>query len=647
MDNPFKKRASEYFEDPAAFLSLVSAEPVRAFFSDDYEQLFDRSVTIAGTPGSGKTTIAKLLEFDTLVALATVANNGENRSLAAELTHFNLLCNNVPTILAFRLPVGSTLREIWELPYSTQIRSVILRSFIQARAILGWLRKLEKAEVEPTMIHVQTRDHHESIRELIKADDIGLFKELARKVEASIFKVVTALIPPAEENLVNAGLVTYQAFDALEAFIIDGIPAISGIPGVSSERMRLKPLLILDDAHELHPEQFADVETWLRQRELKIGRWLMTRVDAIKPEDLRSVVGNNDQAVVAGTISGRDRVFKLMQGERRDKKAFRKIARDISKRYIEQMPTLRRHVSRLEETLDSKDSPISATDQKNLLTEVKSLRKKTGLSDLAYAALDESIPKGLPLDQHLAVLRILLNRELRKPIQNDLFSVNANHEIFQDADEDQPEVDEENITPLKKRAADLLAGAKLQLHHEFKRPYYYGFDVVADASSDNIEQFINLAGALVDVIETKLLRGNKPILDAKLQHDTLTHRAQKVVTEWDFPHSIEVKRMVRFVASKCKEKTLLPNAPLSAGANAFGVPQSEIEALHKTGGARARILHFALAYNAFSIREGYRCKKKLWCLFTLGGLPILANGLTLGIGGFCEGHLSDLFEYLE
>lgn len=642
MDNPFKKRASEYFEDPAAFLSLVSAEPVRAFFSGDYEQLFDRSVTIAGTPGSGKTTIAQLLEFDTLVALSTVANNGENRLLAAELTHFKLLGNNVPTILAFRLPVGSTLREIWELPYSMHVRSAILRSFIQAKAVLGWLRKLEKAGIVSGDIRVHTRDHHETIRELIRADDIEQFKKLARKVETSIFKVVTALVPPAEEDLTKEGLDTnYKAFDALEAFIVESIP------GISSESVRLKPLLILDDAHELHPDQISDVENWLRQREFKIGRWLMTRVDGIKPEDLRSAISRNDQILMAGTTSGRDHVFKFMQSERRDKKAFRKIARDISKRYIEQMPTLRRHVSKLEDTLESKCSPISASDQKILSAKVRSLREESGLSELAYAALEESIPEGLQADLHLAVKHILLSRELRKPIQADLFNVSVSNETYEDPDEDQPALDEENITPVKKRANDLLTGAKLQLHHEFDRPYYYSFDVLADASSDNIEQFINLAGALVDVIETKLLRGSKPIVDAKLQHETLANRAKKVMIEWDFPHCIAVRRIVDFIARKCKDKTLLPNAPLSSGANAFGVPQVEMELLHKSGGPLARIMHFAIAYNALSIREGYNCKKKLWCLFTLGGLPILANGLTLASGGFCEGHLSDLIECLD
>jgi hypothetical protein len=645
MDNPFKKRATEYFEDPAAFLSLVSPEPVRTFFQRDYEQLFDRSVIVAGSPGSGKTTIAQLLELDTLLTLSTIANNGENRALASELTDFKILRDLVPTVLAFRLPAGSTLRDIWELPYSEQVKSAILRSFIQARTVLGWLRKLEKANIEFSDIHIITRDHLDTVRSLIRADDINEFKAFAREVETKIFKVVTALVPPPEEELIKAGLdTTYQAFDAIEAFVVDNIP------GVTSTGARLKPLLILDDAHELHPSQFADVEAWLRKRELKVARWIMSRIDAIRPEDLRSALSATEQDMSAGTTLGRDRVIKLMQKEKKDRAGFRKISRDIAKRYIEHMPALRRHVSKLEECLDARHSSITPTNLKSLAAQVMTLKEKSGLPEHTVRSLEASIPKGLPSDQHLGVVRILLNREMKKTPQTDMFSVDDEESaelLLDEETNDEPVEDDGEQPPVKKRAASLLAGASIQLSHEFERPFYYSFDTLADASSDNIEQFIHLAGALVEVVETKLLRGQKTLLDAKLQHQILTSRARETIGMWDFPHSISVRKVVEFIAKKCVDKTLMPNAPLSDGANAFGVPQVEMDRLHKEGGPLVRILHFALAYNALSLREGYVCKKRVWCLFTLGGLPILANGLTLGMGGFCEGHLSDLTECLE
>jgi hypothetical protein len=643
MDNPFKKRATEYVDDPAALLSLVSAEPVRAFFSGQHEQLFDRPVTVVGTPGSGKTTLAQLLELDTLVALVQLARNNDNKNLVAELAHFRILDELVPTILAYRLPAGSTLRDIWQLPYSESTRSALLRSFIQARAVLGWLRKLEKVQVKAHMVKVVTRDHLETVRGIIKADDVSELRAYARDIEERIFKVVTALAPPSEAELARTGLsTTYPAFDAIEAFVV------SGIPNVASGEIKLRPLFILDDAHELHPEQFADIEQWFRNRELKIARWIVTRVDALGPEEFRAAL-NEGERQTAGTTHGRDHIYKLMQRDRKDRRAFRTVARDIARRYIEQMPALRRHVNNLEACLEARQPSLSPSDTDKLTQKVTAIATKSRLPEQTRRQLEEAIPAQLGHDQHQAVLRILLHREMKRTPQTDMFAALEEPQLESGVVEANSTAgEEENEAEKKKKAKSaLIAGANIQLLHEFQRPYYFSFDTVADASSDNIEQFISLAGALVDVIETRLLRNHGLRLDAKVQHQTLVKRAVDTVARWNFPHSESVRKIVAFIARRCIEKTLEPNAPLDDGANTFGVPQSEIDRLRKEGGPLIHVLHYAQAYNAFSLIEDYECKKRTWCLFELGGLPIIANGLTLGRGGFCEGHVSDLIECID
>ena len=68
MENPFLRRATEFLRDDEAFLAVVSPEPVSYHLKRPGESgtLYDRLVLLRGTPGSGKTTLARLFEFPTL-----------------------------------------------------------------------------------------------------------------------------------------------------------------------------------------------------------------------------------------------------------------------------------------------------------------------------------------------------------------------------------------------------------------------------------------------------------------------------------------------------------------------------------------------------------------------------------------------------
>jgi hypothetical protein len=622
MENPFKKRATEFIEDRAALLSLISPQPMRSFFEDNAPNFFDRLVVVVGTPGSGKTTIAKLLEFSSLVTVAQYASSA-SRELIGVLNECGVLAELKPQYLGYRLPPTSNFREIWELPYAESVRSMLLRSLIQAKTVLGWMRQLERESLRLEEIRIRCREGTEPQQNLLRLNTTATFRDRAREVEEEIYRVITSLVPPSENQLSqHLQNVRFDAFEVLESITVN--------PSEGAPELTLKPMVMLDDAHELHPKQFADLELWLRSREMRISRWIMTRIDAIGPDDLRKALNAPETyPPVPGSSPGRDRILKLIQRNRRDRAAFRSVAKDISRRYMDQMPLLRRRgVRNLDDCLEAPSQPIPPSQLRQVRASVEALERELQFSHSRADALWNSIPDKYLEDERLAVYRILLNREKKKVPQRDIFGA-ANSEVSQ------PE-----MSRMVKPA--LVEGADIQLMHQFDRPFYFGFDRLADSSSDNIEQFINLAGALVESVEVKLLRGRDARLDAREQHRILIERAAQTIQLWDFPHCGAVRKVIQFIARKCIDKTLEPNAPLDDGANAYGVPQAEMDRLKDLFPELVPVLHFALAYNAILLNENYDCKGKNWCLFELGGLPILANRLTLHRGGFCEGHLSDL-----
>ena len=145
MANPFEKRATEYLRDDEAFLAVVTPEPLVTFLEKpaQEERLYDRLAMIIGTPGSGKTTLARLFEFTTLQTLLRNRHLNGYRPLVDRLTSCGAIMNEQPTVVGARLPLEAEYREFWELPYSKELRARLMMQLLQARAVLVWLRHIQ------------------------------------------------------------------------------------------------------------------------------------------------------------------------------------------------------------------------------------------------------------------------------------------------------------------------------------------------------------------------------------------------------------------------------------------------------------------------------------------------------------------------
>ena len=635
MANPFEKRATEYLRAEEAFLDVVTPEPLVNFLGKPAkeERLYDRLAMIIGTPGSGKTTLARLFEFTTLRTLLRGRHLNSYRPLVDILTSCGAIRDGHPTLVGGRLPLEAEYREFWELPYSEEFRAHLMIQLLQARAVLVWLRHIQGSGVPLDKVEIVPRaDAHAAVVYVGGREGPGLLAR-ARAVELAIYRISASLVPPNTEDIDREATAAYRPFDVIEAF---------RIPIPDSERtLDLRPLVMFDDAHSLHPDQLLAVRGWLAQRELKIARWVLTRLDALSSGDvLLNPPSSSDES---GIKPSREiTVIPMQSGDDRanERRAFRKMAKDMAERYLRQMDMFsRRGLHRLGDLLSTTPQTISDAKLRHLAQHVDDLQQRYGVSTERRHDLEQQTKDYLATagddgdDVQLAILSVLFERYAKRVPQRGL--------LF---DEDIDDIEPTRPLTVDAGVAD---GARIHLLHKYDRPYYFGVNTLCDAGSENAEQFLQLAAQLVSQSETQLIRrGNDPVLSSDVQHKLLRERATQLIREWDFPQCDLVRHLADGIAAQCLVKSREGNASLGGGANGVGIPQDEFDSIPSNNPGLARVIKFGVAYNAFAIVPNHRTKNRMWCLIELGGVLLLHHGLTLKRGGFLERRADDLVHLL-
>lgn len=313
-----------------------------------------------------------------------------------------------------------------------------------------------------------------------------------------------------------------------------------------------------------------------------------------------------------------------------ERKQFRTIATDMANRYLPLVQTLRNHSHLPFARLAPNEPPrLSEGKRRDLAAAVDRTQRRLEITKSRRETIDELVTEYFAgttsgdkePEVGLAMTRILMHR-----YHNRIAGMAAS--LFE-------EFDPEPRTKLKADAG-VAEGARLHLNEEFGRPLHYGIENLCDASNENAEVFLQLAGALVTRMEARAIRGKSPVLPASAQQSALTEKAEEIMTGWAFPFARRVRRLVDSIAVDCRAVSLTENARLGPGANAIGVPDEQIEQLINSDDELALVLKYAIAHKAIEIQRDYGQGSKSWCLIELSGIVCLAHGLTLKRGGFLE-----------
>ncbi|WP_375455977.1 hypothetical protein [uncultured Methylobacterium sp.] len=630
MTNPFLRRATEFIRDDSTFLSIVSPDPLTTFVGKrvSSDVLFEVPIRLIGSPGSGKTMMASLVEFRLVETVLRDQSSESNRALAGALASCGLTNGDRPSVAAVRLPMESEYRDFWELPYDGLVKTRLITSLLQARTILGLFRNLcSDRRRRPEQIRFIAREGAEAQLDQIGGLDSVAVRDRARAVERAVYTVGASLIPPALDEIPPDARDPYQPFEAIREIEIDW----------EGEPIRLRPLVVLDDVHTLHPKQFDALLRVLARREMKFGRWMMMRLDALTP----GTVFRSDEDALPGLKRGRDYVDVFMQSPERgdDRLLFRRMATDMADRYLRLVQPLRdRGVTNFRRLLATEPPRLTRSKLAEVRRLVDQDQRNLGVATVRREKIEELVEtyakgaKGtraadIVEEVKLGMTRVLLHRYTKR-IARQLPGLFENE-------------DPEPLKPLK-ADADVAEAARSLLHRKFQRPFHYGLDDLCDASNENAEVFLHLAGALVSRMETRVIRGLDPVLGPGLQEGELLQKSRELIQDWRFPFADKVRGLVKAIAEQCEKASDLENARYGAGVNAVAVPEHEMPELLSGAHELATVLKFAVAYGAIVAVRDYGQGGKHWCLLELSGPVCLAHGLTLHRGGFLERRVADL-----
>lgn len=628
MSNPFLRRATEYIRDDSAFLSIVSAEPLTAFVARHKKRplLFQQTVRVIGTPGSGKTMMASLVEFRLVEAVLRDQNNENNKLLARAFAASGFAANDLPVVAAVRIPMESEYRDFWELPYDPTVRTKLILSLIQARTMLALVRNLTaNGRRRPESIQFIARGDAAAQLEQIGGTEAQHVLARARAVERAVYSIGASLVPPAIAEIPSEARDPYQPFEAILDIEIDW----NGSP------LRIRPMVILDDVHALHPTQFEALFRTLARREIRFARWMMMRMDTLSPS---AIFRSANEDALPGLKPDRDYIDIFMQSDGRtnDRRQFRKMATDMADRYLRLVEPLRdRQYERFRDLLREEPPALSPGQLSELKGLIDREQKRFEIPVSRRRKIEETVARyvkgakssDLGQDVVLVMVRVLMHRYANR-------TAGQTRSLFPDQD---PEP--KQALTAKSSVAD---AARIMLHQLYGRPFHFGLEDLCDASNENAEVFLQLAGALVARMETKAIRNEDPALTPAMQQSALAEKAREIVDAWAFPFSRIIRDLVDRIAKDCIEISGEANASLGAGANAIAVPESEMKTLLESGSELAFALKYAIAYAAIVAVREYGQGNKSWCLLELSGPVCLKYGLTLKRGGFLERHVSDL-----
>lgn len=615
FENLFAARSHESMVSDYISLELFSAKILDVI---DAAAFYNKVTIFRSGPGGGKTSLLQLFGPEQLRRIYD--NVDVNKEVYVRLKNLDALADDGPNVLSIyhRLDAYDMLPKVAQ---GEDMQGIF--TLMGARLIMKWISCILSAK-GLTLHHMDRikigipRSGRTLPGSPIPCNGRELYEWAARTEEA-----ICSAAGSFESLPVNSGdMPQFRGLDHIHMMT-------PGHVTVDGETVTTRPMIALDDLHQLNDTQRRLLVEHLCESRYPAPVWMAERLDMLSLEDFFNGINGREYSTVKLEEYWEDRGT-----------AFETFARSISEKRIQKARTGLR-IMPLPNHLDDNVAPRFVGDVKAALKKIQGrIRAKSKLRPRYsgwLAALEKS-EASTPLESLTSwkMLEIKIARYERKMT-----------ETLVETPLDEPD---EGSNDGKTREA-----AQLMLCDEFGLPYYYGFNRIAALATFNIEMFLELGSEMMERTVAHLLsdpRDNR--VDAREQQEIIKHVAGRHWNDIERMNANgrDVKKFLEsFCRFACTSNT--PSASYAPGVTGFGVDQATLEEIKgcRTEDASRlnRVLQTCLAQNYLKLRNVKQGKR--WsdpkAIMYLNRLLCAHAGLPVGMGSWRMKSIGELAEWLE
>jgi hypothetical protein len=639
IGNPFLYRAADTRSGSMAedrnFVNLFASSALDLIKEEmEGKELWELPLLLISAPGGGKSSLMRIFSASSMRYIQeTISINPNIQSLAKKMEELGAFKDGQPYALGIWIRMSDEYQSLSEHNgaikhglFCAMLNSRIIMSVLQGICQLNGLHiKNDLARITLSFKPIKNNDINRAWTQWGDKKGVVFFKKAA-DLEGELCDMLDDPFWDGDtKKLSHSGLWSIELLANLEIMVDDKI-------------FPCKPLIMLDDVHELSNEQIKYLFSLIMSRQLSLPLWVSLRKQAIDLEKLIT------EKLEKGIEKGRD--YYLIDLEKSNRKNFKSIVLNIAELRVK---SVRDKIGGLSEDfvnfisdereeilLEKLDEEVASKIKDKILkiadTEINKFRKL--INDV-----EEQSSQPHDLCRRLRMLEILVQREMNRSQKSFSFCEISN--------EDFQKHESKN---------EIISAGELFLANEYDLPYYFGSHRLIALSSFNIQQFLKLAGALFEESMTaiRLNRDKESLLSPIIQHKIITAKAKEFFN--GIPATVRygniVKRFINAIADMCKEETYRPTAPYAPGVTGTAITMHEFENLVKLSKKDNKafelyqIIESAVAHNILEPAPT-KCKGTDFLVLYLNRLLCAHFNLPLQKGGFREKKLSIFFNWIN